>query len=404
LASSPRREMYTLYAAMFLIMAGFGIILPTLPFYARRMGASSVEMGLIVTLYAMFQFLSAPFWGNLSDRIGRRPLIAFGMAGYGVSFFLMGASTTVGGLLLARAMGGLVSGSTFPSIYAAVADLTPDESRSAAMGSMGAALNLGFICGPAIGGALAPLGPVFTFYLAGALVVVTAGIACLLLPPMRSGRKAGGAREGGLRAMPVAARSSIAPLFWAMLSVTMGNSSSFSMLSFYMMDRIAASPSDTGIVFTAMGASSAVAQAVLLGRMTKALGDRRVALVGLLLGIAGYGGVLASSNLATLVASTSATGAGIGLVRPTVTSRLSKSTPFPQGLTMGMQSSFESFGRTVGPLLAGAAYGFSIFAPYAIALLSLLAAVPLAGSARRGRAPRMMAEPARCGRTGDGKG
>ena len=130
---------------MFLVMVGFGIIIPVLPFYAEELGASPTELGLLMAVYSLMQFFFAPMWGRISDRYGRKPVILIGIFGLSVSFFLMALSTTVWMLFVARIVGGVLSAANMPTVMAYVADITSEEDRGKGMGIIGAATGLGFI-------------------------------------------------------------------------------------------------------------------------------------------------------------------------------------------------------------------------------------------------------------------
>ena len=363
-----RHAHLALLTCQFMVMAGFGMILPTIPFLARDLGASAVEVGLVVTLFALAQFVSAPLWGAVSDRIGRRLVIVFGMVGYAVSFVYMGLAQTMAGLLVGRALGGLLSGSTMPAIMASVADVTPPEERTAAMGGMGAAANLGFVCGPVVGGVLAPLGIRTSFFVAAVIVVATGVMCWVLLPRRRQETAVASSRFFRPADLLRAVKGPGAPFLWLTAALTLGGSSMFSILPYYMIDRMAGTQFDASLVLTAMGAAAAAVQGWAVGPLAARLGGRRVVTTGFLVGCAGFGGVVASAHVAPLVVAAVLVSAGMSLVRPTITASISAAAGAGQGLTMGVQSSFDSLGRMIGPVWAGAIYSLSIFAPYLSAL------------------------------------
>src|SRR5579864_9599285 len=149
-----RRGLMVLFLAIFIVMMGFGIVLPVLQFYARAVGATPLQIGLLATSYAAMQFLFAPLWGAASDRIGRKPVFSVGLLGYAVTFVMFGLSHQVWELFLARILGGILSAATLPTAMAYIGDTTSEEDRGSGMGLMGAAMGLGFTIGPGIGGLL----------------------------------------------------------------------------------------------------------------------------------------------------------------------------------------------------------------------------------------------------------
>lgn len=203
-----------MFACLFILLAGFGLIIPTLPFYARSMGATSVHMGLLITVWAGAQFAFAPFWGSLSDRIGRKPVLLLGLAGFTASFFLMALAQSVVGLLLARFLGGVLSAAALPTAQAYIADVTPPEERGQGMALIGATFGLGFIVGPAIGGLLAPFGVTVPFYVAAAAGLLTIPLTWKILPeshPAEIRSAAAGASGGPSPRWPPSARRSERP-------------------------------------------------------------------------------------------------------------------------------------------------------------------------------------------------
>lgn len=157
-----KKHLFVLLACLFVVMIGFGITLPVLPFYVERLaldaGAPQQSIVLHVTLltgvYALMQFIFAPLWGRWSDRIGRRPLILIGIAGYAVSMVLFGLATSLWLLYAARVLGGILSSATLPVSAAYIADTTTDKERGRGMAWLGTAVSLGVVVGPALGGLL----------------------------------------------------------------------------------------------------------------------------------------------------------------------------------------------------------------------------------------------------------
>ncbi|MGZ4030930.1 MAG: MFS transporter, partial [Tumebacillaceae bacterium] len=147
-----KKALPILMAVMFLVMLGFGIIIPVLPFFAQQIGASPGQLGLLMAVYSLTQFLFAPLWGGLSDRIGRKPVMLIGIFGLALSFFLFAVATQLWMLFAVRILAGLLSSANMPTVMAYVADITTPEQRGRGMGMIGMSIGLGFIFGPAIGG------------------------------------------------------------------------------------------------------------------------------------------------------------------------------------------------------------------------------------------------------------
>ncbi|MDP9348309.1 MAG: MFS transporter, partial [Gemmatimonadota bacterium] len=158
-SSSP---LLVVFLTVFLDLVGFGIVIPLLPLYAETFGAGPVTVTWLVAVYSLMQFLFAPWWGALSDRVGRRPVLLVGLFGSAASYLLFGLAGSLPVLFLGRALAGFM-GANVGVAQAYIADVTPPEERARGMGMIGAAFGLGFVFGPAIGGLLSHFGPAVPF-------------------------------------------------------------------------------------------------------------------------------------------------------------------------------------------------------------------------------------------------
>src|SRR5699024_9710095 len=152
---------------MFFVMVGFGIIIPVLPFYAEHLGASAFELGLLMAVYSLMQLLFGPMWGRISDRVGRKPIILIGIFGLAISFFLLAFASILCMLFVVLIIGGFLTSGSMSSVTAYVVDSTSEEDRGKCMGIIGAAVGLGFILGPAIGGIFSKNSLSLPFFIAG---------------------------------------------------------------------------------------------------------------------------------------------------------------------------------------------------------------------------------------------
>src|SRR5438552_18418818 len=148
-----------LFITVFLDLVGFGIIIPFLAYYVESFGARAAVVGLLMSSYSLAQFVFAPVWGRVSDRVGRRPILLLGLLGAVAGYTLFGLAGTLGLLFVGRVLMGIF-GATILTAQAAVADVTAPQDRARAMGLIGAAIGLGFLLGPALGGVLASLSSV----------------------------------------------------------------------------------------------------------------------------------------------------------------------------------------------------------------------------------------------------
>jgi len=139
---------------LLVVSLGYGLVLPIMPFYIESLGAGGRELGWLTATYALMQTICAPFWGILSDRIGRKPVLCLGMMGYAVTLFLFGLATEFWVLFIARTLSGMLSSATMAAAMAFIGDSASEKERSAGMGQLGAAMGVGVIIGPLVGGLL----------------------------------------------------------------------------------------------------------------------------------------------------------------------------------------------------------------------------------------------------------
>jgi MFS family permease len=354
------------YLSIFMAMAGYGITVPIMPFIARDLGASPLGVSLLVSLFALTQFISGPFWGNLSDRYGRKRILVAGLSGYALSFFLAGMSRSLPALIGSRALGGLLSAAMFPSCQALIADMTAPADRGPAMAAMGAWVNLGFLLGPVIGGVLAPVGNAVAMTAAGGVVVVTAILAATGLREPGTARPAAPTGRGwpSLADVALAARSPIAPYLSLTFAISFGQGALTALLAYFVIDRFGGTARDAATIFTAVGLASFLAQTLLVGRLIRRFGEHRLALAAVVVCTAGFVSLVPATSVPAAVAAAMLTGLGSSILRPCLTSATSLLTPLPQGLTMGLQSSLDSLGRMLGPTIGGWFYGFGVTLPF----------------------------------------
>lgn len=369
------RGLVVLFLGIFIVMMGFGVVLPVLQFYARGVGATPFQIGLLATSYAFMQFLFAPLWGAVSDRIGRKPIFALGLLGYAISFVIFGLSHQVWQLFLARIFGGILSAATLPTAMAYVADTTTEEGRGSGMGLMGAAMGLGFTVGPGIGGLLARVSLSLPFFVGAALALATLALSWGALPePAR--RDSSGQRPSRSTAIRLALGGPLAFFYITTLVGAFALAGLEGTYALFAQDRLGLSARDgagaIGVVFVVVGVVQAVILGGLVGRLINRWGEDRLVQGGLIIAAVGYVLIVLTHNIATLALYAAIAGVGHALMRPSVASLISKRTLAGQGLSIGIMDSFDSLGRILGPVWGGWVYHYGISLPYASAALVLL--------------------------------
>ena len=351
-------------------MLGFGIIIPNLAYYAKEIGATTTEIALLMSIYSGMQLLFAPIWGRLSDKHGRKPAILLGLLGNAAALISFGLAKDYVWLFIARSAAGIASAAVLPSVMAYVADVTTAEERGRGMGLMGAAMGLGFILGPAIGGIMGSHD--MPFFVAGGLSLLTFFFALALLPE---------SLQKGLLDEEIADRhewispreifrqttlkSPLTPLFLVAFFATFSFSGLEMTFPLFIEKGWNYGEREMGWMFMVMGAIVVPLQGGLLGRLINKFGERNIVLTGLLLNALGMALLLKAYSFATLTVYLTIAGIGNQLIRPTNTSWISKQTQIGQGAAIGIMDAFLSLGRILGPLLGGWLYAKDAY-PYIV--------------------------------------
>lgn len=369
-----KKSLPVLFAVMFLVMVGFGIIIPVMPFYVEEIGASPTQLGLLMAVYSVMQLLFAPMWGRVSDRIGRKPVIMVGIFGLALSFFLMAVSSTLWMLFAARVIGGFFSSANMPTVMAYVADITSEENRGKGMGIIGAATGLGFVFGPALGGVFSQSGLSIPFYIAGTLSLITFIFVFFVLKesldPEQRNNPSSRQRIPFLRAL----KGPVSILFILQWFVSLSLAGLEATFAYFAYERANLGAVELGYIFMIMGLAGALVQGGLVGKLTKKYGEGLVIQIGIVISAIGFALILFVNSFLTAALFLTIFGIGNGFIRPSVSSLLTKASPTSYGRTTGLLSSFDSLGRIIGPPLGGWLFTITIGLPYILGIvLSLFA-------------------------------
>ena len=377
-----RSSLAILYLTVFVDLLGFGIILPLLPYYAEHFGASAVWVGALLSAYSTAQFVGAPLLGRLSDRFGRRPLLLLSLAGSAISLAASGLTTTLLGLIAARALAGLFGGS-IATAQAYIADLTAPRERARYMGFLGASIGMGFVFGP-------PLGSLLSRYGFGTAAFVSAAVAAVNLVfaafRLKESRAPGAARRARLSFLglaqalrdPAIARVVISMFLATLAFVAM--EATFALLGEH---RFGLNQARLGYVFMYLGVVIALAQGLLVGRLVQRLGERTLAIGGTLLMAGSLVALPLSPNLAWALVALGLLALAQALLSPTMAALLSRATSADeQGGTLGLGTSMAAAARAVGPVLAGLLFDRAFALPYLAGAAALLGAASLLATLR----------------------
>jgi DHA1 family multidrug resistance protein-like MFS transporter len=390
-----KRHLFVLLACLFVVMIGFGITLPVLPFYVERLalqaGASRQSIVLQVTLltgvYALMQLIFAPVWGRWSDRIGRRPLILLGIAGYVVAQVMFGLSTSLWLLYVARIIGGVLSSATLPVSAAYVVDMTTKDQRSRGMAWLGTAASLGVVVGPALGGLLSrrdwhlnwSAGHVKVdsfstpFFAAALLGLLTLVAALRWLPeslPRTSVRCVSKEPRTDRRTLITELSPLLALALVGQFALTMFEGT----FALFAQAKFEFGPADVGYVFVVCGLVMTVFQAGAVGFLAGKINEMIQVGVGFVLMGAGIA-LLATAQTKFLVfAFVALLSLGMAFIAPNLSALVSKRGGEQHaGASLGAQNAANSLGQASGPLLGGLLFIWQINAPYLLSGAVLLA-------------------------------
>ena len=344
-----KKTILLLMSVQFFVYLGFGIIIPILPEVVVQQGYSEIHVGGLITIYALSSFFTAPLWGKLSDKTGRKKLILLGLAGFSLSFFLF--SLFLDNLVLlyvSRIVGGLFSGALYTAVTGYVADITTNEERNKYMGLLGMSIGLGFIFGPAIGGLLGAVSLSLPFTASAVLILLLMGYASLVLKePVRKG-------EAVKRALLPKGSSTlwqfrIRYLFLFSFMVTFLLAGLESTFQLFQIDQIEITPLQLGYLFMASGFVDAAIQGGVVRRIKDGtetqwiIGAQIVTALGLVL-------LPFTSSLVFAGVALSIFTAGNALARTALVSLTSKESGGKYGTAAGMTYSMDNLGRIIGPL------------------------------------------------------
>ena len=379
-------RLLNIFLVVFIDLLGFGLILPLLPYFAGQYGASPFLIGLLVASYAAAQFIGAPLMGRLSDRFGRRRILVISIAGTAIGFLLLGLAEPLGKALasfvldnptpdqlqtlqygailgvmfISRILSGLTGGNiTVAQAY--IADVTDAQNRAKGMGLIGAAFGLGFILGPAIGGALSRWGyAVPALAAAGLATLNLAGILAFLPESLTDERKAELARQEKRALISFSAmveelsKPRIGPLMTIRLFYALAAALFQTMFTLWAKDRLGLSAQATSYLLAYVGLLAVIVQGGLIGRLTKRFSEAKlIAWSAVILAVALLAWAFTPSVPVLLVV-LAPMAFSTGVLNTVINSAISRAVPPPEvGGALGTSSAFESLSRMISPAVGG---------------------------------------------------
>jgi DHA1 family tetracycline resistance protein-like MFS transporter len=365
------RALAFIFITVLIDAIGFGVVIPVFPqlivkLTGRDLAHAAEVSGWIVFLYASVQFLMGPVIGGLSDRFGRRPVLLASLAAFSLDYVVMAFAPTLWWLVAARVVAG-ITGATFPTAYAYIADVTPPEKRGANFGVIGMAFGFGFIIGPALGGFVAQFGTEVPFLLSAGLATANFIYGLVVLPeslPPEKRRSFEWRRANPVGALmrlksahPVVLMLGATVFVW-----TLSYQSLYSIWSYHGQLRYGWTPEQVGWSLAAVGVTGAIVQGFLGRKLIPRFGQRRIIVVGLISAVAGYS-TYAMADEGWMVYLGIAVSACQGLVFPCLQGLMSAEVaPNEQGELQGAVASIQSLSAIVGPPLMT-----TVFARFSVA-------------------------------------
>jgi MFS transporter, DHA1 family, tetracycline resistance protein len=368
-----RPSLLIIFLSVFIDLIGFGIVMPLLPIYSKRFGASGFEIGLIIASFSVMQFLFAPFWGRLSDRIGRRPVILVSNAGSAISYALFAVASTMTGqtglwLLLASRVFAGICGANISVANAYIADITPPEKRTQGMGLIGMAFGFGFIFGPALGAfSFDQFGLPGPGWVAAAFCAFNFILGCFVL---RESWKPTATTRAGERPTwgqwrHVLSQPTVGLVIGIYFLATFCFACFESTFSLLVKEKFHYDEGHAGYLFTYCGVLSAVLQGGLIGRLNQRFGEQRLIVGSLVLIALSMALLPLTTSVVWLMIILGVFAVGTGMNRPPIFGLISLRTAAQeQGMALGVAQSVASLARIVAPVFANVLYASGVALPY----------------------------------------
>lgn len=393
LSKSAKFPLYILMLNLFIALLGQGMVIPILPDYLKQFDAAGTAAGYLVAAFGAAQFLFSPIGGQLSDKWGRKKLIMFGLFLTVLSDLMFAASTSLQLLYFARFIGGIGLGLMVPSNMAYVADITTPGTRAKGMGYLGAAMNLGMVLGPGLGGIIAEFGIRVPYFFAAGLGLI-ATLLTIFLPETLTLEKRQSLskqtnREPITRQFLNSFRTPYFRYLLLILVMTFGLVNYETVYALFVEQKYGFNAGKISIIITVGAVVGIIVQVWLLDWIIKRLSEMKLIRLSLIMTGIALLLMLIKINLGYLLAVSALFFAFNAFLRPTVSSLIANAAGDRQGYASGLNTTYTSIGNILGPMIAGGLFDKHIDLPYILGAIILLATLFLTGDSPKSKKERI---------------
>ena len=369
------KRFYWLYVTVFINVISFGMIFPILPLFASSFNASSFQVGMLTAVLSLAQFLGAPFAGRISDRYGRKPVLVTAILISTIALFVISSAHSLAVIFVGMFLLGTGGAGILPTALAYIADITTGHDRSKYISRVTGTFALGFMVGPVAGGILSANSLSFPFLISAFVSLINFIIIFIFLHETHHERDTKLLLKKGFvnpKALVNALRGEFGILFFLLFAWSFYISNFNLTIPFFTLERFSYGAFENGIFFSFVGLIAGITQWFILPKIEKRIGDKKIILMGIVFLIIGQLIVPFSPTPLIFFSIFVFIIFGSALLRPSLSSQLSKKATEGQGTTMGLAFSFESLGRVIGPLLIGLSItNFGLAAPFFLTALVL---------------------------------
>ena len=361
---------------LFIAFLGIGLVIPVTPTIMNELNLSGSVVGYMVATFAVTQLIVSPIAGRWADRFGRKRMIINGLIIFSISEFLFGIGKTVEVLFISRMLGGVSAAFVMPAVTAFIADITTVDTRPKALGYMSAAISTGFIIGPGVGGFLAEIGSRLPFFFAAGLGLFAAILSIIALrePKRNTENKEVTGQKTGIKRI-------FAPMYFISFMIILisqfGLAAFESLFALFVDHKFGFTSKDIAIMISGGGIIGAIVQVTLFNHFTKWWGEIRLIRYSLILSTILVFLITIVNSYFTILLVTITVFLGFDLMRPAVTTYLSRIAGNEQGFVGGMNSMFTSIGNVIGPIIGGMLFDIDLNYPFYFATVLLAAGIGL---------------------------